>query len=207
MLEGLNMIIAKFLWKSNAIKISIDNPFKMTSGKYSPFYIDCRVLISFPHSMDILTIYAHWLYEENNLEADYIAGGETAGIPFAAWLAGRMKKPFIYVRKKPKGHGLTSQLEGNIVKGKTILLYEDLITDGQSKLKFIEGIRNAGCLVKDCLVLLDRQEKGEELLQKEQVALVSLVTMNDCLDVGLRNKYLTSREFDVIKAYMEQEAL
>lgn len=207
MLEGLNMIIAKFLWQTGAIKISIDNPFRMTSGKYSPFYIDCRVLISFPHPMDIITIYAHWLYEEKNLEADYIAGGETAGIPFAAWLAERMKKPLIYVRKKPKGHGLTSQLEGKIVEGKTILLYEDLITDGQSKLNFIEGIRNAGCTVKNCLVLLDREEGGKEMLEKEKVALFSLVTINDCLDIGLRNKYLTTREFDVIKVYMEQGAL
>jgi orotate phosphoribosyltransferase len=207
MLEGLNIIIAEFLWKTGAIKISIENPFQLTSGKYSPLYIDCRVLISFPYPMDILTTYAHWLYEKRDLQADYIAGGETAGIPFAAWLAERLKKPFVYVRKKPKGHGLTSQIEGSIIEGKTILLYEDLITDGQSKLNFIDGIRNAGCMVTDCLVLLDRQEGGKELLQKEHVALISLVTLDDCFEIGLRNKYLTTREFDVIKAYMKKGTL
>ena len=202
--KDLKKIISNFFWETGAIKVSIDKPFKMTSGKFSPFYIDCRVLISFPFQRDVITTYAHWLLQENKLDDEYIAGGETAGIPFAAWLAEKMQKPFIYVRKQPKGHGLTSQLEGHVVSAKTILLYEDLITDGKSKLNFITGIRNAGCVVNHCLVILDRLEGGEQTLLQEGVRLYSLVSIKDCLEVGMKDNYLSSMEFDTIQKYMEK---
>ncbi len=201
MRKDVSGTISKFLWETGSIKVSVDQPFQMTSGKLSPFYVDCRILISYPFHRDVITAYAYWVYEENHIEADYIAGGETAGIPFAAWLAEKMKKPFVYVRKKPKGHGLTSQIEGKIEKGKIILLYEDLITDGKSKINFISGIKNAGCIVKDCLVILDRQEGGEQILQKEGVRLYTLVSMDDCLEVGLKNNFITSKEVNIINEY------
>ncbi len=203
MRKDVSEIISKFFWETGSIKVSVDEPFQMTSGKLSPFYIDCRILISYPFQRDVITAYAHWLYEENQLSSDCIAGGETAGIPFAAWLAEKMKKPFIYVRKKPKGHGLTSQIEGSVQNGQTILLYEDLITDGQSKLNFISGIKNAGCTVKDCLVIFDRLEGGAEVLKKEGVRLFSLIDMDDCLAVGLKNNFITSKELDIITQYRQ----
>jgi orotate phosphoribosyltransferase len=203
MRKDISEIIAKFFWETGSIKVSVDPPFEMTSGKLSPFYIDCRILISYPFERDVITDYAHWIYEENQLASDCIAGGETAGIPFAAWLAERMKKPYIYVRKKPKGHGLTSQIEGHVEKNSTILLYEDLITDGKSKLNFLTGIKNAGCRVEDCLVIFDRQEGGAEALKQEGVRLLSLIDMDDCLEVGLKNNFITSKEMDIISEYRQ----
>jgi len=196
-------IIAASFWEAEAIKVSVNKPFTLTSGKPSPFYVDCRVLISYPTYRDMITTCAYWLCEQHKLQADYIAGGESAGIPFAAWLADRMKKPFIYVRKQPKGHGLTSQVEGKIEPGKTVLLYEDLITDGKSKLNFITGIRKDNCIVTDCLVVFDRQEGGQDALQEEGVRLYSLVTMDECLDVGFKNRYLSQEELELINAYRQ----
>jgi len=199
----LKKIISRCFWESGSISVSVDKPFRMTSGKYSPFYIDCRVLISFPLYRELINAHAQWLLFENEIHTDFIAGGETAGIPFAAWLAERMYKPFIYVRKKPKGHGLTSQLEGKIDSGCSVLLYEDLITDGMSKLNFIHGIRAAGCKVNHCLVLLDRQQGGAEKLSEEDVRLYSLVTISECLNVGLENHYLSTAEMDSIRTYLK----
>lgn len=199
----LPRIISKCLWESGAISVSVDKPFRMTSGKYSPFYINCRALISLPLHRGIITAYAQWLLSQNKIDPDVIAGGETAGIPFAAWLAEKMNKPFIYVRKKPKGHGLTSQLEGKIDPGRSVLLYEDLITDGMSKLNFIQGIREAGCKTNHCLVILDRQQGGEEKLSENDVNLYSLVTISECFKVGLENDYLSADEMSSISAYLK----
>ena len=88
-------------------------------------------------------------------------------------------------------------------KNKTILLYEDLITDGKSKLNFLTGIKNAGCRVKDCLVLFDRQEGGAEALKKVGVRLFTLINMDDCLAVGLKNNFITSKELAIINQYRQ----
>ena len=130
-------IVSTILWDVKAIKVSIQNPFKLASGNMSPIYIDCRIPISHISARNMVTTCALWLYEYHELAADYIAGGESAGIPYAAWLADRLGKPFIYVRKQAKGYGAKAQIEGDIAPGKSVLLYEDLITDGKSKLSFV----------------------------------------------------------------------
>ncbi len=204
MTEALKKIIAGFFWEIGAIKVSVDKPFRLVSGKTAPLYIDCRMLISYPLQRGIITSYAQWYCVENQLAFDCIAGGETAGIPFAAWLAEKMGKSFIYVRKKPKGYGTTSQMEGKIDSKHTVLLYEDLITDGQSKINFIEGIRNAACRITDCLVLFDRQQGGELLLREQGVQLHSLITVTDCLRVGEEQHRLSADEAIVIKNYLKE---
>lgn len=196
--------IANILWKTGAIKISVSEPFKMTSGKLSPVYIDCRKLISFPLEREIINTCAYWLCEHQNIRTDVIAGGETAGIPFAAWLAEKTNQPFIYVRKKPKGHGTSAQIEGILQPGQTVLLYEDLITDGLSKLKFLEGIRNSGGVVKECLVILDRQEGGNQSLKKEGVRLHALATLAECLEMGLQRQFLSTSDHEAVVSHLSR---
>jgi len=207
MYHDMPKMIARSMWETGAIKVSVDNPIKMTSGKLSPFYIDCRLLISYPLLRSMITAYAQWMLAEKKVAVDCIAGGETAGIPFAAWLAEKMNAPFVYVRKKPKGHGLTSQVEGRIEPGQSVLLYEDLVTDGLSKINFIQGIRNAGGRVDHCLVVLDRLEGGEKKLAQEAVRLHAVVTMDQCFEVGLKNKYLSAKEMALIRSYLEKGSL
>jgi orotate phosphoribosyltransferase len=118
----------------------------LASGLPSPTYIDCRKLISYPRIrsalMDFLTL---TVQRDAGFEAfDNIAGGETAGIPFAALVAERLALPMTYVRKKPKGYGRNARIEGVMAEGDRVLLVEDLTTDGGSKISFIDAIRKTG---------------------------------------------------------------
>ena len=136
-------ITAKILVEIGAVNFSLVSPFKLSSGFLSPSYIDCRKIIAYPMAfksitrMMIDTIKSDMISQSPN----YILGGETAGIPFAAVIAEKMGLPLSYVRKKPKDYGKNKLIEGEILKGKNSLLVEDLITDGKSKIKFVNNIR------------------------------------------------------------------
>jgi len=139
-------LTAAMLWEIEAVHFRRDEPYKFTSGLASPVYIDCRKLISYPRIRGALMDFAcAKLLRDAGFEAfDAIAGGETAGIPFAAWIAERLALPMLYVRKKPKGFGRDAQIEGAMAEGARVLLVEDLATDGGSKIRFAEAVRAAG---------------------------------------------------------------
>lgn len=139
-------LTARMLLEIGAVSFRPEDPFVLASGKKSPTYIDCRRLISYPRIrttlMDFLTV---TVMRNAGFEAfDNIAGGETAGIPFAAFVAERMALPMTYVRKKPKGYGKGARIEGDMTEGQRVLLVEDLTTDGGSKLSFVDAIRDTG---------------------------------------------------------------
>src|SRR5262245_23977588 len=143
---------ARLLLEIEAIHCRPENPYIFTSGRASPVYIDCRKVISFPEARARIMNHAYRLIDKeigwNKIDA--VAGGETAGIPFAAFLAALAKKSMIYVRKQPKGFGRMGQIEGDLMPGKRVLLVEDLATDGGSKLAFIEALKRAEAKVTDC---------------------------------------------------------
>lgn len=139
-------LTARMLLEIGAVNFNTDAPYTLASGLPSPSYIDCRKLISYPRIrstlMDFMTI---TVMRNAGFEAfDNIAGGETAGIPFAALVAERMALPMTYVRKKPKGYGKNARIEGDMSEGQRVLLVEDLTTDGGSKLSFVDAIRETG---------------------------------------------------------------
>ena len=137
-------VAAKILIEIEAINFSLEAPFKLSSGFLSPSYIDCRKIIAYPSAfksitdMMIDTIKSEMVQET----PDYLIGGETAGIPFAAVVAEKMGLPLSYVRKKPKDYGQSKLIEGMIFNNKNSLLIEDLMTDGKSKINFINTIRS-----------------------------------------------------------------
>ena len=144
--DEIARLTARMLLEIEAVHFNADEPFTLASGLPSPTYIDCRKLISFPRIratlMDFLTV---TVMRDAGFEAfDNIAGGETAGIPFAALVAERMALPMTYVRKKPKGYGRNARIEGAMSEGQRVLLVEDLTTDGGSKLSFVDAIRDTG---------------------------------------------------------------
>ena len=143
--------VARMLLEIEAVHFRVDPPYTFTSGLASPVYIDCRKLISYPRIRSaIMDFAASVIYRSVGFEQfDTVAGGETAGIPFAAWLSDKMGLPMQYVRKKPKGFGRDAQIEGALKEGSRVLFVEDLTTDGGSKLKFAEAIANAGARVTD----------------------------------------------------------
>jgi len=145
---------ARILIETQAIQFNAVKPFIFASGLASPTYCDCRKLISFPRARAKLTqMMVETIEREIGFESlDAIAGGETAGIPIAAWVADRLALPMLYVRKKPKGYGRNALVEGRLGEGQRVLLVEDLATDGGSKIHFIQGLRDAGATVGHTIV-------------------------------------------------------
>lgn len=139
-------LTARALIEIGAVHFNAAEPYTHASGKKAPTYIDCRKIISYPRVratlMDFLAV---TVLREAGFEAfDTIAGGETAGIPFAALVADRLALPMTYVRKKPKGYGRNARIEGVMTPGMRALLVEDLATDGGSKVSFVQAIRDTG---------------------------------------------------------------
>jgi len=144
--EEIARLSANMLLEIEAVHFNAKEPFILASGLPSPTYIDCRKLISFPRIRSTLMDFMSVTVMRNaGFEAfDNIAGGETAGIPFAALVAERLALPMTYVRKKPKGYGRNARIEGTMGEGQRVLLVEDLTTDGGSKLSFVDAIRETG---------------------------------------------------------------
>jgi orotate phosphoribosyltransferase len=149
-------IIARALLDVGAVGVyDGEKPFIFTAGWASPVYIDIRRLISFPRLRRQITAFAaETLMEQAGLETfDAVAGGETAGIPYAAWIAEQLSLPMLYVRKKPKGFGRNARIEGHIAPGARVLLVEDLASDGGSKVSFADALRTEECTVAHTFVV------------------------------------------------------
>lgn len=198
--------VAEHLIRIRAIHCNLETPFVFTSGALSPVYVDIRRLISFPaERREVMDLAARMIEAEVGLGAfDVIAGGETAGIPYAAWLAERFDRPMIYVRKQPKTFGRMSQIEGKLDEGQRVLLVEDLITDGSSKLGFLRGIRQAGATVEHLVVVFEYGTIPDTrpALAAEGVELHSLTTWATLLDVAETKSYFTAGEVAEIRRFL-----
>jgi orotate phosphoribosyltransferase len=191
--------VAEMLLQTEASQVYKDKPFVFVSGRISPVYIDCRKILSFSEEREyIVTQLARKAETDIGVaNIDVVAGGETAGIPYASFVSHLIKKPMIYIRKQPKGYGGTKQIEGILEAGKRVLLVEDLITDGLSKLRFNIGIRGAGAKMTHCLCVFDyasdrlNQHEGRDNLAKNDICLHVLANWDDVLDTGLSKSYFT----------------
>ena len=133
---------------------------------------------------------------------DYIAGGETAGIPYAAWIAEKLKKPMIYIRKKPKGFGKLSQIEGYFKKKSRVLLIEDLSTDGKSKVNFCNVIRNAGGKVSDIFVIFNYGIFPDKILKQNKLKLHFLTDWKSVINLIKSKKIFKSNEIKLIEDFL-----
>ncbi len=199
---------AKMLLEIKAVHFRADKPYMFTSGLASPVYIDCRKLISYPRIRNTLMDFAASivLRDIGFEQIDAVAGGETAGIPFAAWIADRLDLPMQYVRKKPKGFGRDAQIEGDISEGQRVLLVEDLTTDGGSKITFCEALRRAGAEVTDTVVVFyyDIFPETRQNLQNHGLRLHSLATWWDVLKVCKDNGYFDPDTLREVEAFLNE---
>ncbi|MCA8907916.1 MAG: orotate phosphoribosyltransferase [Rhodospirillaceae bacterium] len=183
-------VAASILLETGCVNFRPEDPFTLTSGRKSPVYIDCRRLISFPRARAVLMDMAvDLMSEEAGYEAfDAVAGGETAGIPFAAWISERLMLPMLYVRKKPKGFGRNARIEGDVVPHHRVLLVEDLATDGGSKLDFIRAMREADLSVAHCFVIFEYGifAESKTSLASEGVKLHHLANWDDVVTEAQR---------------------
>ena len=199
-------LTARMLLEIEAVHFNSDEPFSLASGLPSPTYIDCRKLISYQRIrstlMDFLTI---TVMRNAGFEAfDNIAGGETAGIPFAALVAERMALPMTYVRKKPKGYGRNARIEGAMSEGERVLLVEDLTTDGGSKLSFVDAIRETGATCGHTAVIFYYGifPETEKTLGDHGVQLHHLCTWWDVLAEARTQGSFTSNTLDGVEAFL-----
>jgi orotate phosphoribosyltransferase len=204
--DDLRRAVARAFWQAEAIKVDVSEPFELASGNRSPIYINCRLLISDPTFMRLYTETAHAVLKSAGVAADAVAGGETAGIPYAAYLARDSDLPMLYVRKRAKGYGIASKVEGRLEPGWRVLLVEDLVTDGGSKLDFIEALRAAGGEVHDALVLFDRQQGGDRLLADHGVTLHSVTDRATTLAMGENLEALAGEERREVDVYFADPA-
>ena len=200
-------LVAKMLWEIKAVHFSADKPYKLSSGMMSPVYIDCRKLISYPRiRSSIMDFAAATVLRQAGFEQfDVVAGGETAGIPFAAFLAERLGLPMIYVRKQPKGHGRNAQIEGDLPEGSRVLVIEDLTTAGGSMFKFIDAIREAGATVDHGIALFYYGifPEAQQRFDKGGVKLHYLATWRDVLAAARAEKRFDDKTLSEVEAFLD----
>lgn len=180
--EEMRSDLCMILTRIDALKFG---SFKLTSGKLSPYYIDLRLVPSYPGAFEKITgIYVAMVNEMIGIDnLDRVAGIPTAGIPFSSVLSYRLKKPFLYMRKGEKGHGMGKRIEGLLLPGDRVLLVDDLVTTGKSLLEATDKLKAEGAIVTDALVLLDREEGGVQNLAKKGVTIHSLLGIGEAVKI------------------------
>lgn len=197
---------AQILLDIKAVLFNAEKPFIFTSGWASPVYIDCRKVISFVHARRaIIEMARKLILDRAGYEKfDYVAGGETAGIPYAAWLAEAMDLPMLYVRKQAKGFGRMAQIEGDMREGASVLLVEDLASDGASKAKFVEALRKAGAIVEHSFVVFEYgvYKKIHATIDDLGINLHSLCTWRDVLKTAREKSYFDAGTLDEVEKFL-----
>lgn len=203
---------AQALIQTESVLFNADTPFTLKSGKKSPVYIDCRRLISFVDERRTLMNHAARLLSSDigGANMDVLAGGETAGIPYGAFISDRLGKPMIYVRKEPKGYGRMAQIEGfmpeknDAGKKPNVVLIEDLQTDGGSKRIFVEALRAAGANVEHAFVVFHYGifDKSAENMRDIGIKLHALCTWWDVLDVAKEHGYFDAKTLSSVEAFL-----
>jgi len=170
--------LSRILHKIGAIKFGA---FKLASGRTSPYYIDLRIVPSFPEAFQrVCDFYIRMIEKDLGVDSfERIGGIPTAGMSFASVIAYHLKKPFLYTRPRVRLHGRQRRIEGILMPGNRVLLVDDLVTTGLSLRKAAKAIRAEGGVVTDAVVMLDREEGGKERLTKDNITLHYLLTANE----------------------------
>ncbi len=203
---------AKALIETESVLFNAKEPFTLKSGKKSPVYIDCRRLISFVQERNALMNDAATLIrsEIGVDKIDVLAGGETAGIPYSAFISDRLNKPMIYVRKEPKGYGRMAQIEGHLPeknsanKKPNVILIEDLQTDGGSKEIFVKALREAGAKVDHAFVVFHYGifEASKQNMEKIGIKLHALTTWWSVLEIAKENDYFDAQTLQSVESFL-----
>ena len=183
--------VSEILLKVNAVVIRTKPPFRWASGILSPIYTDNRLLMSYPRERDLIIDSFIKLIKSNKIKVDGFAGTATAGIPWAAWLAQKTKKPMVFVRSESKDHGKENKTEGVIESGKTYIVVEDLISTGGSSLNTINAVREKGGIVENCIAIFTYElEKSKTNFESVNVKLSTLTNFTNLIKTAVQKKYI-----------------
>lgn len=206
-MNTLEKIFAAKLLKVKAIKLQPTNPFTWASGWKSPFYCDNRKTLSYSDLRNFVKIEFCRIIEERFGEVDAIAGVATGAIAQGALVADLLNKPFVYVRSKPKDHGLENLIEGELRPGMKVVVVEDLISTGGSSLKAVEAIRNNGC---DVIGMVAAYTYGFDVAAKAfkeaKVELVTLTNYEAVVSEAVRIGYIDANDVDLLNEWRKDPA-
>lgn len=187
--------IIQDLLKIDAVQINPVKYFTWTSGVKSPIYCDNRLIMSYPHIRKKITKGFVQLMDENNWQADVIAGCATAGIAHAAWLSDSLDLPMVYVRSKPKSHGKENQIEGKITPGEKVLVIEDLISTGGSSITAANALKEAGADVVGVLAIFSYGlTKAKENFHEADIPFATLTNFDELVTALIVSGELTEDE-------------
>jgi orotate phosphoribosyltransferase len=199
--------VVSYLLDINAIKINLENPYTWASGWKSPIYCDNRLSLSFPDIRKYIKMALKDKVTEKFGNVGMIAGVATAGIPQGVLVADSLGLPFLYVRSKPKGHGLTNRIEGRIMEGAKVVVIEDLVSTGGSSIAAVAALREAGMNVLGMISIFtygfDISHSGFE---KEKIPFHSLSNYEILLEVALERKYILAEQIDQLKKWRTDPA-
>lgn len=197
---------AEILWRIGAVNFRGDEPYQFASGIKSPIYMNCRAPIFYPDELKTLMAMAVEkitpVVKQKNITV--MAGGETAGIPYAMCLAERFHTPMVYVRKKPKGYGMNASIEGGVKPGARAMLVEDLATNGGSKINFVKGLRQAEFLCNDSFVIFYYGIFGLAAdMAAMDITLHHLTTAVDVFAVAKEKNLFDVKTLSVVEQFMD----
>jgi orotate phosphoribosyltransferase len=197
--------LAGMLLEIGAVKLSPQKHFTWASGWYSPIYCDNRLVLSYPTIRNFIRDSFAYLVKTHFAETEVIAGVATAGIPHGILLADILNLPFIYVRPKPKEHGMTNLIEGKITPNQKVLVVEDLISTGGSSIKAAQAIRQAGMDVVGMVSIFDYGfEIAQNAMQEANINLYSLSNYQNLLIEAIDKDYIEEDEMSSLQEWKQQ---
>ena len=205
--DEIALTIAKHLIQINAIKLSVQKPFQWASGWYSPIYCDNRQILSYPKIRRFVIDAFVSKIEQNYPEVNAIAGVATAGIAHAALIAEQMELPMIYVRSKPKGHGLGQSIEGAILPNMKVMVIEDLISTGGSSLKAVVDLRAADIEVVGLGAIFSYAfDQANSNMADADCPYFTLSNYHALIDLAIEEKLVTAAEIESLKTWRQNPA-
>jgi orotate phosphoribosyltransferase len=193
------IVTAEKLLQAGAVKLRPNEPFTWASGWKSPIYCDNRKLLSLPFTRDFIKSELANVVFEKFADADVVAGVATAGIAWGAMVADQLKLPFIYVRPKPKEHGMGNQIEGEIQPNQRVVVVEDLISTGKSSLQVVDVLRQQGVTVAGMVSIFSYQfANAQEAFQTADVPFFSLTDYPNLLQLALQKGIIQEEEREIL---------
>lgn len=200
--------LAEFLLQIKAIKLQPQKPFTWASGWKSPIYCDNRVTLSFPKVRTYIRQELAKAVIENFDKPDIIVGVATGAIAQGVLVAQELGLPFAYIRSAAKGHGMENLIEGKVEPGQTAVVIEDLISTGQSSLKAVKALKEAGLQVKGVVSIFDYGfEIADQEFTNEKCKLISLSNYDMLIQQALKSKYITKADIDSLKTWRENPSV
>tara|TARA_Y100001960_G_C14686921_1_gene834303 strand:+ start:104 stop:772 length:669 start_codon:yes stop_codon:yes gene_type:complete len=204
LLNDISRKLARIALEIGAVRLSPDKPFTWASGYQMPIYNDNRLFLGSAEYRNLIARGFYEIIRANNIEMDVVAGAATAGIPHTAILANLLELPMIYVRIKPKGHGMKNQVEGPLQKHQKTLVLDDLISTGASVLSVVDAVREKGALVNHCLSIFSYGfSEAEKAFVGAKCDLYSLLTLSVLIDEAGKCGKINSQQSELLREWRQ----